>query len=114
MARDLGVLKHGSAEEMAKAVNPHKTGLALVTVRFLQRSTTGAPRQDPLTVPDQGNVPNDYFFGMATIHFPSIPAPEIIENGLWCRGCELTLKEYTDTYSATRAMLRRVPRPCPP
>lgn len=114
MARDLGVLKHGSAEEMAKTVTTYKTGIARATVRFLQRSTTGAPRQDPLAVLDQGNVPPDRFFGMATIHFPSVPTPEIVENGLWCRGCELTFKEYTNTYSATSEMLRIVPQGCNP
>lgn len=114
MARDLGILKHGSAEEMAKTVTAYKTGTTRITVRFLQRSTTGAFRQDPLSVPDQGNVPPDRFFGMAAIHFPSVPTPEIIENGHWCRGCELTFKEYTDTYSATSAMLRTVPQGCDP
>lgn len=107
-------MKHGSAEEMAKTLTRHKTGIARITARFLQSSTSGAPRQDPSTVPDQWNVPPDRFFGMATVPFSSVPTPEIIENGLWCRGCDLTFKEYTDTYSATSTMLRIVPQGCDP
>ena len=39
-------------------------------------------------------MPNDKFFGMASIPFPSISKLGRIEDGLWCQGCKETRHRY--------------------
>lgn len=38
--------------------------------------------------------PEDDFFGLASIPFPSLSSSGKLEHGLWCQGCEITLRHY--------------------
>ena len=104
-AKDLALRIHGSTAALALylAKNAHGLGAAdansnldktsnkrLYYLRWLRAAPMEplpAGYENPgLTV---GNVPNDRFCGMGCVAFPSLSKREV-ENGIWCRGCELT------------------------
>ncbi|KAF5004126.1 hypothetical protein FDECE_9340 [Fusarium decemcellulare] len=94
-ARELGLVVHGSAEQLAQAMARRcKSGRLLVTGQFYQSEPAVSQSQDLLLMPSQGNIPPADFFGMASIPFPSLSASGRVENGLWCRGCEITRHRY--------------------
>ncbi|VTT55865.1 unnamed protein product [Fusarium fujikuroi] len=68
-------------------------------------SRTPSPRSCRL-----GNIPTDKFFGMASIPFPSLSASGRLENGLWCRGCEITLHHHDSLRLPRRVLAALVPR----
>ncbi|KAI1419160.1 F-box domain-containing protein [Xylaria sp. FL1777] len=71
-AKKLAMSVDGSAENLIQVVmrkDPKRS-----TTRYLQAEDIGVDR----------------YFGMVSIPFPSLTAPDIIENGLWCKGCEWT------------------------
>lgn len=67
--------------------------------------------QDPLTINDVAIRPNDDFCGMGAIPFPSL-LNSGIEQGLWCRGCELTYEEYAIEGMDLSTLSRLVPQGC--
>jgi len=96
-AKALGLIVHGSAERLAQAMERRcKSTRLIIKGRYLQgeRAIPSTPGQDLLFQPSQGNMPTDDFFGMASIPFPSLSKSGEIEDGLWCRGCEVTTRQY--------------------
>ncbi|KAB5559953.1 F-box domain-containing protein [Coniochaeta sp. 2T2.1] len=96
-AKALGLEVHGSAENLAQAMarRCRSARLRVEGGRFLQSGLVVASQgQDLLLLPSHGNIPNDEYFGMASIPFPSLSKSGRIEHGLWCRGCALTLRRY--------------------
>ncbi|KAJ0165426.1 hypothetical protein CTA2_11296 [Colletotrichum tanaceti] len=94
-AAELGLEIHGSTENLARALTRRfKSNKYLVTGRFLQSGITMPRHQDLLFMPSQGNIPNDNYFGTASVPFPSLSRYREIDHGLWCRGCELTVRHY--------------------
>lgn len=65
-------------------------------------------------IPDQGNAGVDRYFGMASIPFPSLTTPDIVEHGLWCKGCEWTYKQYKDRRLSAYVIANMVPTDCDP
>ncbi|KAH9895546.1 F-box domain-containing protein [Xylariomycetidae sp. FL2044] len=109
-ARALGLAVHGSVEKLAEAMARRvKSTRLLVTGRYLQAEPAGPEGQDSLMLPDQGNVPNDSFFGMASIPFPSLSNSGTIEEGLWCRGCQDVLRQYNSLRSRQDVLAAIVP-----
>lgn len=94
-AADLGLELHGSMENLENIlIMRSKSNRTLVTGWFLQGGITTPRYQDLLFMPNQGNVPNDDYFSTASIPFPSIFRYGEIDRGLWCRGCEFTVRQY--------------------
>ncbi|KAI5856721.1 F-box domain-containing protein [Durotheca rogersii] len=114
-ARGLGLMVQGSTEKLAQAMARRcKSTSLLVVGRYLQGEPAVSQGQDSLLLPSQGNIPTDNFFGMASIPFPSLSKSGRIEDGLWCRGCEVTLRRY-DSLRLPRDMLAAVvPSNCEP
>lgn len=114
-ARALGLLVQGSAENLAHVMARRcKSKRRLITGRYLQGEPAVSQGQDLLLLPGQGNTPTDDFFGMASILFPSLSKSGGIEDGFWCRGCEVTLHRY-DTLRLPRDVLTAVvPSNCEP
>lgn len=110
-ARDLALSIHGSDEEVVNLTESRRyKSLTAIDIRFFQRAFTINTEQDPLKVPDQGNVPNDRFFGLATIPFPSLSGRHgPSEYGLWCKGCEKTLEDYDNQRLPPAVISTRVP-----
>ena len=92
-AKELGIMVHGSAENLANSlVRRFKAAKSITIGRFLQRASATPLGEDPLAGPCQGNIPPYDFFGMASIPIPSLQAPGIVEDGLWCKGCRYTFE----------------------
>lgn len=103
---------HGSADQLSQVmITKCKSGGLRVDGRFLQSDPVTSHNQDPLLLPSQGNIPTDKFFGMASIPFPSLSASGRLENGLWCRGCEITLHHHDSLRLPRRVLAALVPRP---
>ena len=93
-ARELGIAVHGSADRLAESFARRcKRHLTIVAGRYFQNESPVLLTQDSLLLPDPGNIPNDKFFGMASIPFPSLRPPDRVEHGLWCLGCQATLQQ---------------------
>ncbi|KAI1359726.1 F-box domain-containing protein [Xylaria arbuscula] len=84
------------------------------TARYLQAVFSDSTCLDSLMIPDQGNAAVDRYFGMASIPFPLLTTPDIVEHGLWCRGCEWTYKQYKDRRLSTYVIANMVPTDCDP
>lgn len=109
-ARELGLEVHGSAERLATALARRcKSARNLVVGRYLQGEPVIAKGQDSLLLPSQGNIPPDSFFGMASLPFPSLSSSHQLENGLWCRGCEFTHRQYSSLRLPRDVMATIVP-----
>ncbi|KAF2430640.1 F-box domain-containing protein [Tothia fuscella] len=67
--------------------------------------------QDILTVKGIGDAPTDEFGGMGSIAFPSMSG-SVIENGLWCRGCERTFELFRGQQIDRDVVSRLVPPGC--
>lgn len=115
-ARDLALSVHGCAEQVVNLTESRRyKSPTAVDIRFLQRSFTANPEKDSLMVPDEGNVPNDPFFGFASIPFPSLSGRlGTSEHGLWCKGCEKTLEEYDNERLPAAVISTRIPSDCHP
>ncbi|KAI1413531.1 F-box domain-containing protein [Hypoxylon sp. FL1857] len=114
-ARDLGLKVHGSAEKLAQAMAKRcKSRRFIIIGRYLQSRPPIYQGQDLLLQPSQGNIPPDDYFGMASIPFPSISKPGEIEDGLWCRGCEVTRHQYDSLRLPRDVLVAVVPLNCEP
>ncbi|KAI1200371.1 hypothetical protein F5X97DRAFT_100916 [Nemania serpens] len=51
---------------------------------------------------------------MATISFPSLTAADVVEHGLWCKGCEWTYNQYTNHQLSAQVVVNMVPIDCHP
>jgi len=112
-ARDLGLVVQGSTAKLAQAMARRcKSTRLLVTGRYLQSGPAASQGQDLLLLPSQGNIPTDKFFGMASIPFPSLSSSGRIEDGLWCRGCEVTLRRYDSLRLPQDVLAAMVPSSC--
>ncbi|KAF4958496.1 hypothetical protein FGADI_2420 [Fusarium gaditjirri] len=110
-AKELGLMVHGSADRLSQAMTTKCKSAGLrADGRFLQSDPVTSQNQDPLLLPSQGNIPTDKLFGMASIPFPSLSASGRLENGLWCRGCEITLHQYDSLRLPRRVLATLVPR----
>jgi hypothetical protein len=85
-AKELGIMIHGSAENMAENLAVKRSGGITVkeyhTYRWLQDAPLQPLCQDLSRLPTKGNVPNDDCCGMASIPFPSLLQNNTPENGL--------------------------------
>lgn len=85
------------------------------TFKWLQDAPLEPLCQNPSTLPDKGNTPNDDFGGMASVPFPFLrPKIAAVENGLWCRGCERTFERYRFQQLASDAVSGSIPPGCDP
>ncbi|OTA78341.1 hypothetical protein M434DRAFT_38494 [Hypoxylon sp. CO27-5] len=114
-ARDLGLVVHGSRENLAQAMARRcKSAKSIITGRYLQGRSAVSQDQDALFLPSQGEVPTDNFFGTASIPFPSLSKSGNIESGLWCRGCAVTLRRYDNLRLPQDILAAVVPSSCAP
>lgn len=121
-AMDLGLKVHeGSTGKLAQIMARRcKSAKLLVTGRYLQGAggsavTAAHQGRDALMMPSQGNIPNDDYFGMASIPFPSLSkSSRTIESGLWCRGCEFTFSRYATERVPRNVVSAMVPSDCDP
>ena len=81
-ARESGVAKHGTEEAMKTFVAARNAGK---TQSSTIRSTIAASRSRLILPPKP--VPDDKYWGVATVAFPSLRPNNIVENGLWCFAC---------------------------
>lgn len=106
-AKKLAMSIYGSTENLTQVVmckNPKRS-----RDRYLQTVLSDRPCVDLLTVPDQGGIGTDRYFGMATIPFPSLTAPDVVEHGLWCKGCEWTYERYRFQQLSAQVVANMVP-----
>ncbi|KAG9251497.1 F-box domain-containing protein [Emericellopsis atlantica] len=114
-ARALGLVVQGSAEKLAHAMARRcKSTRLLVKGRYLQGEPAVSQGQDLLLLPSQGNIPTDNFFGVASILFSSLSKSGRVEDGLWCRGCEVTLRQYDSLRLPRDVLATVVPPNCEP
>ena len=114
-ARALGLQVQGSAEGLAQALAKRcKSTRTLITGRYFQNEPAVSHGQDLLLLPSQGNIPTNDFLGMASIPFPSLSKSGRIENGLWCRGCQVTLRRYDSLRLPYDVLAGLVPSNCEP
>lgn len=93
-AKELGLARHGSKEALIAVMTRRCKSIKLrIEGQFFQREPP-QDGSDPLLLLDEGNTPNDVFFGVASIPFPTLSSSGILEEGLWCRGCELTFESW--------------------
>ncbi|KAF6838028.1 F-box domain-containing protein [Colletotrichum plurivorum] len=94
-AVELGLKVHGSAENLAKALKMRSlSSEAMITARFLQSGIEVPRNEDLLLMPSMDDVPEDGFFGAASMPFPSVSGPGEIHYGLWCYGCKFNAGMY--------------------
>lgn len=94
MARELAISAHGSAEKLAKILPAKNSQKWVKEARFLQGRPFARDGDGRSAAPDQGDTLADGFFGVASLPFPSLRETDIIENGLWCRGCDRQLTRF--------------------
>lgn len=114
-AKELVVSIYGSVGNATEAIirrQPHEQ--AVSTARYLQAVFSDSTCLDSLMIPDQGNTGVDRYFGMASIPFPSLTAPDIVEHGLWCKGCEWTYNQYQARRLSAYVIANMVPADCHP
>jgi hypothetical protein len=115
-AKELGIMIHGSTENMAETLTAKRSGgiaeKEYHTFRWLQDAPLQALCQDLSRLPTEGNVPNDDCCGMASIPFPSLLQNNTLENGLWCRGCDRTFERYRFRQLAPNMVSDLVPPGC--
>lgn len=82
LAKELGISIHGSVEDMAGALAAkRKKGVIkrqFRKFRFYQDAPLEPLPRDPSTQPPRANVRHDYYCGMASISFPSLPFQQAI------------------------------------
>lgn len=115
-AKELGIMIHGSTENMAETLTARRSGgmteKEYHTFRWLQDAPLHPPGQDLSRLPTEGNVPGDDCCGMASIPFPSLLQNNTLENGLWCRGCDETFERYRFKQLAPTVVSDLVPPGC--
>ena len=85
---------HGSANTLTESfARRYKRYLTIFTGRYFQDESPVLLTQDSLLLPDQDNVPNDKFFSMVSIPFPSLRPPDRVNYGLWYLGYQTTLQQ---------------------
>jgi drug/metabolite transporter superfamily protein YnfA len=90
-AKELAISIYGSPEKLLDAVVARRTYLEFGNIYAHLHNASLDPRgQDPSTLPNYPDMPKekDKSCGMASIRFPSLSTNNVLENGLWCRGCE--------------------------
>ena len=114
-ARALGLAAHHSAERLREVMNVRcRLESQRVTGAYLQSELSLPKDRDFLFLPGQGNVPPDSFFGMACVPFPSISNSGLVEDGIWCRGCELTVRHFNSLRLPQHVLTKIVPANCEP
>ncbi|KAI0483405.1 F-box domain-containing protein [Xylariaceae sp. FL0804] len=113
-ARDMGLAVHGSAEKIALAMARKCRSINRLRGQFFQGDPAEFQGKDSLLLPNQGNIPTDEFFGMASLPFPSLSKSGEVEDGLWCRGCKFTLDRYDSLRLPQDAVAAVVPSDCGP
>jgi hypothetical protein len=96
-AKELGIVIHGSVENMAEALAAKRTRLTIKEYhifRHLQDAPLRPPLRDLSRLPSEQNVPNDDYCSMASILFPSLSRDNPLESGLWCRGYDEAFENY--------------------
>ncbi|KAI1108672.1 F-box domain-containing protein [Nemania sp. NC0429] len=105
-AKKLAMSVHGSAESLTRVVT--RKGPKRST-EYLQAVLSACTYVDQLTIPIRGYLGADRYFGMSFIPFPSLTAPDMIEHGLWCKGCEWTFDQYSRGRLPSRVIADMVP-----
>ncbi|KAF2271828.1 F-box domain-containing protein [Westerdykella ornata] len=114
-AKELALKVHGSIEalEMKHPLDPQAHPAFKTDMLTWYRQAPLCPlSQDPLTINDVGIRPDNVFGGMGAIPFPSLLNGGT-EQGLWCRGCEMTYDTYMIEGLDVSTLSRLVPQGCP-
>lgn len=61
---------------------------------FLRNAPLEPLGNNPSRMPTRGDPVSDDYCGMASIFFPSLSPSGVLEEGLWCRGCELIFDRF--------------------
>ncbi|KAI1312068.1 F-box domain-containing protein [Xylaria venustula] len=90
-AKELVISIYGSAGNAKEAILRKRSNRqTLDEARYLQAIFSDYTCLDSLMATDEQIERVDLYFGMASIPFPSLTPPGIVEHGLWCKGCEWT------------------------
>jgi hypothetical protein len=96
-ARDVGLPMPGPLEEMDdEEASDFLDEQRLITGYHILDADAEEPPgdRDPLRVPSRGDMLPDHHFGMGAVPFPSVSEPGKREDGLWCKGCDITYFRY--------------------
>ncbi|KAI0389675.1 F-box domain-containing protein [Xylariaceae sp. FL0594] len=92
-AKELALSIYGSVENATEAIirrQPREK--AASTARYAQAVFADSTCIDSLLIPDQGNTRVDQYFGMASVPFPSLTAPDVVDHGLWCKRLRMDIQ----------------------
>ncbi|KAH8728358.1 F-box domain-containing protein [Phaeosphaeriaceae sp. PMI808] len=95
-AKELAIKVHGSTDAIARILATKHLRTTIpkpYTGIWYQNAPLQPFSQDILTLKSIGSVPNDEFGGTGSVTFPSMVG-NVVESGLWCRGCERTFELY--------------------
>lgn len=108
--KELGISVHGSPESLEdNLLRRLKSKSSRVIGRFYQRASMTPLEEDLLSRPGQGNIPTSECFGMASTPFPCLQPSGGIEDGLWCKGCQLMAELYRARKLDPTTLARIVP-----
>jgi hypothetical protein len=96
-AKQLSFKIHDSQEQMRLDLEAQRSRLPISdfhTFRFLQQAPLVPPGLDLSIQPEESNVPNDRYCGMASVPFPYLRSDGQVEHGFWCLGCEVLRREW--------------------
>lgn len=113
-AKELALKVHGSLEALTRScpLDPCKLQEFQIEILNWYRQAPLHPlSSDPVGMNDVENRPRDRFGGMGSVPFPS-SIGGALEQGLWCRGCELTYENYATEGIDSETLSRLVPRDC--
>lgn len=101
---------YGSVANLEKAIARRTYGgPTAYTTRYLEAAFLDSTDSDPVMMPDQGAIAVDPYFGMASIPFPSLPTPGVVNTGLWCKGCEWTCERQKNRQLPAHVIANTVP-----
>lgn len=113
-AKELAIKIHGSTDAIARNLAKKRLRAAIkrpYNVMWYHDAPLQPFSQDILTLRSMGSAPNDEFGGMGSVAFPSMLG-NVVENGLWCRGCELTFELYRFQKLDRDVVSQLAPRGC--
>ncbi|KAI1369258.1 hypothetical protein F5Y08DRAFT_292859 [Xylaria arbuscula] len=87
--KSLGLLGFHSVAQLYSALSTERCATCREYGAFLSLSTCQRCCWDC-----QGDKTTERFFGIASIPFPSLSKSGRLEEGLWCRGCQTTLRRF--------------------
>ncbi|KAF5619781.1 f-box domain protein [Fusarium sp. NRRL 52700] len=114
-AKKLAVSKYKSLANLKEVIARRKPSRQNAnTIKYLEAVFLDYAHSDPLMVPDNGGIGDDPYFGMASIPFPFLPTRDVVDFGLWCKGCQWIYEQMKSQRLPAHLIANMVPVGCDP